>query len=895
MWFRNFLVFVIWFFFEVRANDHECKCILFNATSGQFHSPEYPAQLQNVRCLFYHFQAPKDHIIRLTFDVFQLPPRIGVCSSSLKIYDHTSDGLIDVGERADFEFCGKEIPRGKQFYSKDEHMLVQIRHSRDSSRGFSGSFEIIPKKNYTSEATELADCSFRIEKNKAIIYSPQYPYFYPSNVNCTYHLPHRKGYQIIVNSLFMDIGRDSVLQIFESIEGNYEKRIIEMASGSKKSIYVTSTTSLFIYFSTGNNIENRAVGFVIELQYSNAVWSQSSGTSSECQLNINSENVKEGKVSSERIGKFASSSLPTKCRVVFQGYPNEKISIQFTHFKLYVPDNKNVSEKCTDIDNVSADVRVESRLSRIDQWCGDKKPPNLMSNSNLLQLEYNTKSSKSIRDSIGDDIGFRLNYKFHTGWNMGGMQAKVEKDGCKFSFNSSEHANGKLYSPNYPGLYPRRMRCEYIFHGRNDQVVHIHFEYFDVEGFNQCDTTTQSDYILFSNYQTHDRTNRRFCGKVPPKGPILSESNYFRMIFETNEIFDATGFYAHYQFITQEKSQISRMSKPGSYYFVTAAIFGCSLIVISALTTLYSITSDIQQFEQDFISEMVEFKSRANDAWEKMMIGRVSESSSVTFGRYIAKRDAGYDSGSSADSGSGQCNCAAQSTGCPAGPPGPPGQPGTPGDAGDAGTPGEAGSSGQADSYAGSAGNCIQCPAGPPGPPGPDGNPGPAGPAGGPGPDGNAAEPGAPGPAGPAGPPGPDGKPGSPGTDGAPGSDGTKSTNSPGAPGPAGPPGPAGAPGAPGEAAASPPGPPGPPGPAGKDGGPGGPGTPGTPGADGAPGADAAYCPCPPRSAAAGGGGGEGYAAGGASGGSDYPAAASAPASSNSYSGSAVVRRRLRQ
>lgn len=82
----------------------------------------------------------------------------------------------------------------------------------------------------------------------------------------------------------------------------------------------------------------------------------------------------------------------------------------------------------------------------------------------------------------------------------------------------------------------------------------IHFEYFDVEGFGQCEDSTHSDYVLFSNYKTVDRTNKRFCGaNTPLKGPVQSESNYFRMVFFTNDIFDATGFYAHYQFLDQSR------------------------------------------------------------------------------------------------------------------------------------------------------------------------------------------------------------------------------------------------------------------------------------------------------------------------------------------------------
>ncbi|PIO76071.1 CUB domain protein [Teladorsagia circumcincta] len=173
--------------------------------------------------------------------------------------------------------------------------------------------------------------------------------------------------------------------------------------------------------------------------------------------------------------------------------------------------------------------------------------------------------------------------------------------GCRFVFNSSVQTSGKLWSINYPGLYPRSLYCEYIFHGSEEQTVHIHFEYFDVEGFNQmshaiayaplaisyrkirCDETTQSDFVLFSNYQTHDRTNRRFCGKVAPRGPILSESNYFRMIFATNDIFDATGFYAHYQFITQQKAQISRVKLTTSTASTVQKFFLCSLLMFFRL------------------------------------------------------------------------------------------------------------------------------------------------------------------------------------------------------------------------------------------------------------------------------------------------------------------------
>ncbi|VDL73200.1 unnamed protein product [Nippostrongylus brasiliensis] len=447
------------------------------------------------------------------------------CSSSLRIFDSSPDGLVGPDEEPSFTYCGHEIASGTTFYSRDEHMLLQIVHGGASSKGFMGDYRFLSKDNYLIDGVEIAECSYRIEKTKGILYSPLYPFYYRSFVNCTYILPQRKGHRVVLSSGELHLGEEALLDIFETTNGGR--------------------------------------GFVIEFTYEAAVWQSGSSedVTGDCSLTVTSESEKIGSLSSAKLN-LKGSNLPSKCRIVFQdrlliaGYPNERVSVKFTHFNLYVPESKNITRRCADVDHLTADVRVGARLSRIDEWCGDWTPPQLMSSTNLLQLEYTTKSSRTLRESAKNDVGFRLDYKFHTDWDMQHMRARGDRDkGCRFVFNSSVQVSGKLWSVNYPGLYPRSLYCEYIFHGSDEQIVHIHFEYFDVEGFNQCDETTQSDFVLFSNYQTHDRTNRRFCGKVAPRGPILSESNYFRMIFSTNDIFDATGFYAHYQFITQRRQE----------------------------------------------------------------------------------------------------------------------------------------------------------------------------------------------------------------------------------------------------------------------------------------------------------------------------------------------------
>uniref|UniRef100_A0A914V9K1 CUB domain-containing protein n=1 Tax=Plectus sambesii TaxID=2011161 RepID=A0A914V9K1_9BILA len=204
-------------------------------------------------------------------------------------------------------------------------------------------------------------------------------------------------------------------------------------------------------------------------------------------------------------------------------------------------------------DHLTAHVLFDTRMSKIDDFCGSETPPQLMSTQTFLTLEFIAKSPISVRESSRSDKKYRflLHYKFVRDLDMQDMKAARNPNKvCGFIFNSSQATNGTLWSPNYPGYYPRQTECDYVFHGNEHEVVRIYFTYFDVEGYSQCNDDTKSDFVIFSNYQTHDRTNRRYCGTMTPLGEaIMSESNYFRMIFKSNGIFDATGFFARYQFV----------------------------------------------------------------------------------------------------------------------------------------------------------------------------------------------------------------------------------------------------------------------------------------------------------------------------------------------------------
>ena len=68
----------------------------------------------------------------------------------------------------------------------------------------------------------------------------------------------------------------------------------------------------------------------------------------------------------------------------------------------------------------------------------------------------------------------------------------------------------------------------------------------------RCVEDTQSDYVEFSNFNVKlkDRKMNRFCGtkEESKKKTVNSDGNFFRVTFKSNDVYDATGFEAFYQF-----------------------------------------------------------------------------------------------------------------------------------------------------------------------------------------------------------------------------------------------------------------------------------------------------------------------------------------------------------
>ena len=102
-----------------------------------------------------------------------------------------------------------------------------------------------------------------------------------------------------------------------------------------------------------------------------------------------------------------------------------------------------------------------------------------------------------------------------------------------------------------------------------------------------CREDTQSDYVEFSNFNVElmDRKMRRMCGTNSStiKHHVLSDGNFFRVTFRSNDAYDATGFEAFYQFRKYE----------GLLYHVTTTAAAIQYYTIVILRTPTSIGGGI--------------------------------------------------------------------------------------------------------------------------------------------------------------------------------------------------------------------------------------------------------------------------------------------------------------
>ncbi|VDN54004.1 unnamed protein product [Dracunculus medinensis] len=172
-------------------------------SGGIFQSPNYPIIFSDEKCFIYQFIAPTNYIVQTIFSFFNLSPR-----RNDRIYDQTMEGRIDEATPYSHELCGVEIAAGTAFYSLTSYLVFHLRLSH-GIKGFHGTYKFVAKGKFRMNATEVQPCRYSMDFLEGSIFSPQYPYSYPSLVNCSYYFPNRNSMKLVLSLDYLDLNTDS--------------------------------------------------------------------------------------------------------------------------------------------------------------------------------------------------------------------------------------------------------------------------------------------------------------------------------------------------------------------------------------------------------------------------------------------------------------------------------------------------------------------------------------------------------------------------------------------------------------------------------------------------------------------------------------------------------------
>ncbi|KAL4233652.1 hypothetical protein ACF0H5_008334 [Mactra antiquata] len=299
-----------------------------------------------------------------------------------------------------------------------------------------------------------------------------------------------------------------------------------------------------------------------------------------CNKSIQSEDFKKN---GTILSPLYPNNYPTSiiCEYTFRAQGHERIQLKFTEMNLfYSSGDPNDPFECSNDDSIKVIINIGDKEESIGEFCGRKPPPQLMSNGQRMKVIFKSES----KDKEGTSK-FAMEYSFRTDFGVRSNGNQDKREVCKFMFHSTVVSQGLFTSPNYGGLYPRNTKCEYIFVGRANEVVQIKFPEFEVDGLNpRCEGHTKSDYVSFSNFlYAHDRKMPRYCGHKQSYDPVISDNAFFKVIFESNEQYDATGFKGMYIFQEDEKTPTPPLESTipeDSSSHVTASVTMVTIILL---------------------------------------------------------------------------------------------------------------------------------------------------------------------------------------------------------------------------------------------------------------------------------------------------------------------------
>ncbi|XP_061399861.1 dorsal-ventral patterning protein tolloid [Musca vetustissima] len=404
--------------YELQADGKSCEdacggIIDASVGNGTVNSPGWPDVYPISKECVWEIVAPANHAVFLNFTHFDLEGtkmQYTECNYDyLVIYSKLRDNrLKKIGV-----YCGHELPPTVN----SEQNILRLEFFSDKSvqhLGFSAKFEIDTdecsinnggcqhycRNTYGSyvcscrngftlhenrhNCTETS-CKFEITNPYGVISSPHYPEDYPRNIYCYWHFHTVLGHrvQLTFHDFQLENHQECIYDYVGIHDGKSENSsILGIYCGGKEPYaVVASSNDMFMVLKTDAGLQRK--GFMATY-------------STECGGYLRATNRSQIFYSHPRFGQ-RNYKRNMYCNWRIQADPDSSVKIKFLHFEI------EYSDRC---DYDSVEISEEQSFQRNTfhgRYCGNRKPPVIVSYSDTILIRFQTDESTSLR-------GFALSF-----------------------------------------------------------------------------------------------------------------------------------------------------------------------------------------------------------------------------------------------------------------------------------------------------------------------------------------------------------------------------------------------------------------------------------------------------------------------------------------------------
>uniref|UniRef100_A0A915Q495 CUB domain-containing protein n=1 Tax=Setaria digitata TaxID=48799 RepID=A0A915Q495_9BILA len=194
-----------------------------------------------------------------------------------------------------------------------------------------------------------------------------------------------------------------------------------------------------------------------------------------------------------------------QCIYTFVAAPGQRVKLNFDQF-LLAGTAGNCETEYIDIysELEAADDDLLS-ASFGGRYCGSVSPYVRISLNRVIVLVFHSRAATSRQSGLK----FRGRYAFISDapYQVG---EKVPPGKCDFVIDSKIRKRGSIFSPTYPGTYPKNFRCTYLLNGKTGQRIRLLFRDFDIYfGGEHC---PYDSFTIYDGPTNKHPIIRKLCG-----------------------------------------------------------------------------------------------------------------------------------------------------------------------------------------------------------------------------------------------------------------------------------------------------------------------------------------------------------------------------------------------